>query len=58
VVTELGQDERLERLERALSAYILMSYGNNLRALTSNAVNARYGQEVRDFLHAMGAERS
>ena len=58
MATELNHDERLDRVENALNAYILMNYGSNLSTLTNSPTNAQQGRVLIDFVHAITAERS
>jgi hypothetical protein len=51
-------EERLDRVENALKAYILMNYGSNPSTLTNSPTNAQQGRVLIDLVHATAAEHS
>ena len=56
MATELTAEQRLDRLEDALTAYVLMNHVNPA-LLVNNPANAQHGQVVLDFVRAIGSER-
>ncbi|MGD0945207.1 MAG: hypothetical protein ABR972_13185 [Acidimicrobiales bacterium] len=57
MASTLSQEERIDRLEDALKAYVLVDHPNPV-SLTNNPLNAPHGQVVLDFVQAITRERS
>jgi hypothetical protein len=56
MATELTTEQRLDRLENALSAYALVNYPNP-SILVSDPANAPHGRVLLDFLLDVNDER-